>query len=132
KDILAWSKTSATSMGTSQRAALEATGTFGNMLVPMGVARDRAAQMSKRMVTLGADMASFNNASPEETLDAIRAGLAGETEPLRRFGVFLSEARIQQEALNLGLIKGGAALARAEEATKAATAGVAAASKERA
>jgi hypothetical protein len=129
--IEAWSQTTAKSLGISQRAALEATGTFGNMLVPMGIARDEAARMSKRMVTLGADMASFNNASPEETLDAIRAGLAGETEPLRRFGVFLNEARIAQEALNLGLVKGGEALARAQAATKAATAGVAAAQKER-
>ena len=130
-EIEKWSQTTAKSLGVSQRAALEATGTFGNMLVPMGIARDEAATMSKRMVTLGADMASFNNASPEETLDAIRAGLAGETEPLRRFGVFLNEARIAQEALSLGLVKGGEALARAQAATKAATAGVAAAQKER-
>jgi phage-related protein len=129
--ILDWSKTTAKGLGISQRAALEAAGTFGNMLVPMGVARDEAARMSKRMVTLGADMASFNNASPEETLDAIRAGLAGETEPLRRFGVFLNEARIQQEALNLGLIKGSGALEAAQAAVKTATAQVATAQKAR-
>ena len=97
----------------------------------MGIARKDAAAMSKQMVTLGADMASFNNASPEETLDAIRAGLAGETEPLRRFGVFLNEARIAQQALSMGLVKGGEALARAQTATKTATAAVAAATKER-
>jgi hypothetical protein len=52
--------------------------------------------MSQKMVTLAADMASFNNADPAETLDALRAGLAGETEPLRRFGVSLSgDARLQ-------------------------------------
>ena len=130
-EIEKWSETTAKSIGVSQRAALEATGVFGNMLVPMGIARKEAAGMSKRMVTLGADMASFNDASPEETLDALRSGLAGETEPLRRFGVFLNEARIAQEALSLGIVKGGGALERAQEATKAATAAVAAASKAR-
>ena len=106
KDLISWSKTSATSMGASQQEALAAMSTFGNMLVPMGFARDRAAQMSKRMAGLAGDMASFNNASPQEVLEALRSGLAGETEPLRRFGVFLSDARLKQEAMNQGLYKG--------------------------
>jgi hypothetical protein len=76
------------------------------MLVPMGFAREKAADMSVTMVQLASDMASFNNASPEETLDALRAGLAGESEPLRRFGVFLSDVTVKQEALNLGLYTG--------------------------
>ncbi|HWH14257.1 MAG TPA: hypothetical protein VNT51_05885 [Miltoncostaeaceae bacterium] len=115
-EVVAFSKTSATSIGISQRAALEATGTFGNMLVPMGIARDRAGEMSTRMVKLAGDMASFNNASPEETLEAIRSGLSGEQEPLRKFGVFLNEATIRQEALNLGLVKGKEELTAAAKA----------------
>jgi hypothetical protein len=103
KAIHKWATTTAGSIGISNRAALEAAGNFGNMLVPMGIARNEAASMSKRMVQLAADMASFNNASPEETLDALRAGLAGETEPLRRFGVFLNADRIAAEALSSGL-----------------------------
>ena len=116
KDILRWSKTTASGIGTSRREALEAAGTFGNMLVPMGLARDRAADMSQRMVTLAADMASFNNASPAETLDAIRAGLAGETEPLRRYGIFLNEARINQQAMKMGLIETGEELTAKQKA----------------
>ena len=103
--IKQWSKTTATGIGVSQAQALEAAGTFGNMLVPMGIARTQAAGMSKNMVNLAGDMASFNNASPEQTLDALRSGLAGETEPLRRFGVFLSQSRIQAEAMSMGLVK---------------------------
>ena len=103
KGIQAWAKTTGTSIGISQRAALEAAGVFGNMLVPMGFARKEAAGMSKNMVELAADMASFNNADPTEVLDSLRAGLSGETEPLRRFGVFLNDARLKQEALNMGL-----------------------------
>jgi hypothetical protein len=105
KPLQDWSKTTASALGVSHQAALEAAGTFGNMLVPMGIAKKDAADMSQKMVTLGADMASFNNASPEETLGALRSGLAGEAEPLRKFGVFLSDARVQAQALGMGLVK---------------------------
>jgi len=116
RQILAWSQTTSSAIGVSRREALEAAGTFGNMLVPMGFARDRAAEMSRTFVELAADMASFNNASPEETLQALRSGLAGETEPLRRFGVFLNQARIEEEALRSGLVKQGQELTAAGKA----------------
>jgi murein DD-endopeptidase MepM/ murein hydrolase activator NlpD len=110
REVIAFSETTASALGISQRATLEATGTFGNMLVPMGFAREEAAQMSVRMVQLAADLASFNNASPEKTLEALRSGLAGETEPLRQFGVNLNDARLKQEALSQGLWDGKGAL----------------------
>lgn len=104
-EVIRWSKTLSKSFGLSSRAALEAAGTFGNMLVPMGFTRKEAAGMSKQMVELAGDMASFNNASPEETLAAISSGLAGQSEPLRKYGVFLTETRVKAEALALGLVK---------------------------
>jgi hypothetical protein len=116
KTMLAWAKTTTDSFGISQRAALEYAGTFGNMLVPMGLARDKAGEMSRAIVELAADMASFNNASPEEVLEALRAGLSGEAEPLRRFGVFLDAARVKEEALRLGLVKQGQELSAAAKA----------------
>ncbi|MDP9351220.1 MAG: hypothetical protein M3P51_06745, partial [Chloroflexota bacterium] len=103
--LVRFSQTTATSLGISQNAALAATGTFGNLFDALGIADRPAANMSKRMVQLAADMASFNNANPAEVLDAMRAGLVGETEPLRKFGVNLSDAALRTEALNLGLVK---------------------------
>lgn len=111
KGVQVWSKGLTRDFGISSRAALEAAGTFGNMLVPMGLARPLAARMSKQMVQLAGDMSSFNNASPEETLEAIRSGLAGETEPLRKFGVFLSQDAIKAEALSEGIVKASVSLA---------------------
>lgn len=116
KQMISWSETTASALGISQRAALEAAGVFGNMLVPMGLAREEAGDMSRTMVELAADMASFNNADPSEVLDSLRAGLAGETEPLRRFGVFLNQARIEEEALRMGLVKQGEKLDAAAKA----------------
>jgi hypothetical protein len=94
-----WSKTTAKSMGISRTAALEATGTFGNLFATVKIAPAAAAQMSQALVTLAADLASFNNANPTDVLDALRSGLIGEAEPLRRFGVLLSETRVQQVAM---------------------------------
>jgi hypothetical protein len=104
--IIRWSEGTADAFGISQRQALESAGVFGNMLVPMGFARRDAAKMSRNFVELAADMASFNNADPQEVLEALRSGLSGETEPLRKFGVFLNDARIKQEALNSKLWDG--------------------------
>lgn len=109
-EVHTWSKGLTKDFGISQRAALEAAGTYGNMLKPMGILPAKTKEISTRMVELAGDMASFNNASPEETLDALRAGLAGETEPLRRFGVFLNEATVQAQALSSGIVKSSADL----------------------
>jgi hypothetical protein len=102
-EVLRFSDTTATSLGISQRAALEAAGNFGGLFTAFGIGRERAGDMSVRLVQLAADLASFNNASPEETLDALRSGLTGETEPLKRFQVVLNAARVEQEAMRLGL-----------------------------
>lgn len=99
RDIEAWSETSARAFGLTQREALAATGTFGNLFRTVGLLPQQMAQMSQALVQLAADLASFNNASPEDVLVAIRSGLIGETEPLRRYGVLLSEARVQQVAM---------------------------------
>ena len=61
--------------------------------------------MSTSVVELAGDLASFNNVSPQEALEALRSGLVGETEPLRRFGVNINDAALKAQALKDGLIK---------------------------
>jgi hypothetical protein len=103
--ILKASKTSARAMGLSKTAYLDATGTLGNLLVSLDIAPKKSAALSKQMVKLAGDLASFNNASPDEALLALKSGLTGETEPLKRFGVNMNDATLHAEALKLGLIK---------------------------
>jgi hypothetical protein len=110
KAVMEWSKTTANSIGTSQRAALEAASTYGAMFQTLGVGQGEALEMSKRMVQLAADMASFNNTSIDEAITALRSGLAGEAEPLKRFNVFLTDARLRQEALAMKIYDGTGAL----------------------
>jgi hypothetical protein len=104
KSVLDFGDTSSDSLGISKQAALEAAGTFGNLFVSLKLPQSEAAKMSTKMITLAADMASFNNASPEEALEAIRSGLVGETEPLRRFGVNMNDATLREQAMTMGLV----------------------------
>ncbi len=99
QEIEDFAKSAAQSFGISSTAALTATGIFGNLFRTIHIATPVAADMSIELVKLASDLASFNNASPERTLEALRAGLVGQARPLRQFGIFLSAARVQQEAL---------------------------------
>lgn len=100
-----WSKNTAQSLGIASDKALEFAGVFGNILVPMGVAREDAAKFSTALVTLASDLASFNNADPTDTLEALKSGIVGQVRPLRQYGVFLSDARVKAEALADGIVK---------------------------
>jgi hypothetical protein len=106
KAVTDFASTAAKSMGISKQAALEATGTYGNLLQAFGVAQPQAVEMSTTLVQLAGDLASFNNTSVEDAIQALRSGLSGETEPLKRFGVAINDVRLKQEAMNLGLYNG--------------------------
>lgn len=98
-----WSKDAAKNLGLSQQEALEAAGTYGNLFTAQGMATDAAADMSMALVQLSADLASFNNANPEEVLLALRSGLSGEVEPLKKFGIAMNQAMMQTKAMEMGL-----------------------------
>jgi hypothetical protein len=100
-----WSKTTSRSLGVSRQAALEAAGTYGNLFRAFGISENAAMEMSTGLVQLAADLASFNNVPIEDALLALRSGLSGETEPLKRFGIALNEARLKEQALADGLIQ---------------------------
>lgn len=105
-----FASTSAKSFGITKQAALEATGTFGNLIQAFGIGRGQAADMSTTLIGLAADLASFNNTSIEDAIQALRSGLSGETEPLKKYGVAMNDVRLKQEAMTLGLYDGKGAL----------------------
>jgi hypothetical protein len=98
----------AKSMGMSNQSAIEAAGTYGNLFQAFGIGQGKATEMSTTLVQLAADLGSFNNTSTEEAINALRSGLAGETEPLKRFGVALNEVTLKNKAMAMGFgeIKG--------------------------
>jgi hypothetical protein len=92
-EVTAWARAADQALGLSEQAALEAAGTFGNFLQALGSTQEASQDMSLRITELAADLASFNNVDIGEVIIALRSGLAGEAEPLRRLGVSLSAAR---------------------------------------
>ena len=107
-EVLKFGDTAAKSMGLSNQAAIEAAGTYGNLFQAFGVGQAKAQDMSTNLVQLAADLASFNNTSTEDAIQALRSGLSGETEPLKRFGVALNEVTLKNKAFEMGFgtIKG--------------------------
>jgi hypothetical protein len=102
-EIQAWAKTASTAFGQSRQQALEAAGTFGNLFSALGFGKDSAKDMSIGLVELASDLASFNNISVDEAIIKLRAGIVGETEPLRTLGVNLSAVAVEAYALKNGL-----------------------------
>ena len=102
--VMAWSEDSATAFGLSQNEALGFASTFGNIFTSMGMSGQAAADLSTDIVQLGADLGSFNNVPTGEALDALRAGLLGEYEPLKQFGIVLTDAEVKAYAMANGLV----------------------------
>jgi phage-related protein len=117
--MLDWGADAAEGMGMSNLAALDASSNLGNMFTSMGIGNDEAVEMSTNMVELGSDLASFNNIDPAVALEKLRAGLVGETEPLRELGVNLSAAGIEAEAFEKGIAAQGQPLTDAQKAQAA-------------
>lgn len=90
-------------------------GVFNTIINGFGVASDKAYLMSKNLTQLGYDISSFFNISFEDAMLKLQSGISGELEPLRRLGYDLSVARLQQEALNLGIEKSVMNMTQAEK-----------------
>ena len=119
ESVMNWSESAAAGMGMTQQQALAAAGTYGNLMVSMGMTADQSAGMSTSMVKLASDLASFNNMNPTEVLDKLRAGLTGESEPLKVLGININEAVLKQKALEMGLYEGTGALTASAKAQAA-------------
>ena len=108
--ILELGDTAATSFGMSANTALTAAGTYGNLFRSMGIGEQKSADMSESLLGLAGDLASFNNLTPEEVLEKLRAGLTGEAEPLKSLGIDINEVTLKEKAMELGLYSGKGAL----------------------
>jgi|TARA_Y100000034_G_scaffold127890_1_gene181523 phage-related protein len=103
QDVEAWAANSAEAFGLAKAEAFEMAGTFGNLITSMGFSQTEAAGMSKEMVELGSDLASFNNIPIADALEKLRSGLTGEMEPLKALGVSFNDAAVKAKAVELGL-----------------------------
>lgn len=92
-------------LGMSETACKEYASTMGAILKSTGFATKDAYDMSTALTQLTGDMASFYNKSNPEMFEKIRAGITGETEPLKALGINMSVANLQAYALSKGIKK---------------------------
>lgn len=104
KDIEKFAEGAASSLGQTKQQALDAAATFATFGKAAGLTGKDLSKFSIDFVKLSSDLASFNNTSPEQAINAIGSALRGEAEPLRAYGVLLDDASLRQEALALGIV----------------------------
>ena len=119
--VEAFAATAAVSLGQSKQDVLNAAGTFGIFGEAAGLGGQDLVDFSNNFTTLASDLASFNNTSPEDAVNAIGSALRGESEPLRKYGVMLDDATLKAEAMAQGIFDGKGALTQ-EQKILAATA----------
>lgn len=110
-----FAKTSIRQFGMSQLAAKKFSSTMGAMLKSSGMAGKEVLDMSLGVTGLTADMASFYNLEHEQMFQKIRAGISGETEPLKQLGINMSVANLEAYALSQGITKSFKAMGQAEQ-----------------
>lgn len=93
--VQAWAKDSVKNVGLSERAALDGATSFGQLAKSAGMTGDEVGAFSIKMVTAAADLAAFKNVPIGDALRDLQAGFAGQTEVLRKYGIFLDDSTIK-------------------------------------
>ena len=105
-----------TLLGIDPTEAMNNMATIQGLTTSFGMASDKAYVLSKNLTQLGYDLASLKNIPVAESFTKIQAAISGELEPIRRLGVDISNARLQQELLNLGYSQSVSTLSQADKA----------------
>lgn len=116
-EVEAWAATAAEAFGQSKRAALDAASGFAGLFSTVGIELEQSTGMARKLTELGSDLASFFNTDVGSALEALRSGLSGESEPLRRFNVFLSETAVTAKLTQMGVKKVGGTFTESQKAT---------------
>ncbi len=103
-------------LGVDPTKAMTYMATIQSLGTSFGLASDKAYVLSKNLTQLAYDEASYWNKNVTETFTAMSSAISGEIEPIRRLGVDLTQARLQQELLTLGFNKQVSSLSQADKA----------------
>lgn len=96
----------------STREARQYMSAVQDLLVPMGMNGELAADFSDEIVRLSADLGSFNDQQTADVMGDIQSALVGNYETMKKYGVVLNEEAVKREAIALGLAKQGETLAQ--------------------
>lgn len=114
--VTAWADATGEALNRSGADLLQYAAGFQGLFTPMGIARAEAAQMSESVAQLAVDLGSFWNKQEPDVVRDLASAFAGETEAMRKYGVFLSDAALDQELFNAGIKGGSTAATEAEKA----------------
>lgn len=103
-------------LGVDPTKAMTYMATIQSLGTSFGLASDKAYVLSKNLTQLAYDEASYWNKNVAETFTAMSSAISGEIEPIRRLGIDLTQARLQQELLALGFNKQVSSLSQADKA----------------
>lgn len=110
-----WSENTLTSFGLAKGTALDMAAGYGDMATSMGLSTDEAAKMSTSLVGLAGDLASFKNIGIDEANTALTAIFTGETESLKKLGIVMTQANLDEYAATQGINKKVSAMTQAEQ-----------------
>ena len=111
-----WAEDFSRSVGRAGTDVRDWMATLQDTFVPLGFARDQASVLSKSLVELGVDVASFNNLADATVIDNFTSAIVGNHQAVRRYGIVLNEVTLQEELRRMGIRKNWNDL---DEATKA-------------
>lgn len=115
KGVISFAESMRDSFGSSRKEILDSASGFGLIAKGAGLSKVAAAELSVKLAGLADDASSFYNVGMDVALEKIRAGLTGESEPLRAFGVLLNEDAVKAEALRMGLVGVGKVLSESSK-----------------
>lgn len=98
-----FAKVSLSQYGMSALTAKDIASRYQAMGVAMGFSQKKMSGMSIELTKLAADMASFYNVEQKDVAKSLEAVFTGQTMPLRKYGIDLTQATLKQWALNNGL-----------------------------
>lgn len=115
KLIQDFSKTSIQDFGMSELTAKQVASRFQAMGTAMGFSQGKMADMSLQLTKLTADMASFYDMEQSDVARNLQAVFTGETEPLRKYGLDLTQATLKEWAMKQGLDADISSMTQAEK-----------------
>lgn len=97
-------RTQADQLNLSRLQVEQGADTFGTLFRNAGASQEDALRRGLNLTKRAADVRSFRGGTLSDVQDAFRSALVGETEPIRRYGVLLDDARLRLRAFDLGLV----------------------------
>lgn len=99
------SKSMMQTAGLSETAAKQMMGTYGAMAQAYGLTEEEAEQMAETITQLTGDVASFYNKDIDKAYTKMKSIFTGETEPLKEFGIIMTNAMLNEYAMSKGIGK---------------------------